>query len=128
MGYRSDVKIFAANKAYDLIKERCIESGNEEAAIVISGEHKCSEVKDYDEETKIVYLAGIKRYSEWPVYKIIEGALTELNNMVEDDPDLLEDYFYKKIEIGEDNRTEESTNDFDDEFVCDFYVECKFSI
>ena len=48
--------------------------------------------------------------------------------MVEEEPALIDEYFYKLIEIGEDGSIREETNDENEKFVSDFYVIQDFSM
>ena len=125
MAYRSDVKILMGEKAYELLKNNCLKSDKDYVREMVE---KPSWFEKNDDNSVLIGWSYVKWYSNYEDVKAVELTLRELDGIIEEDESKLDDYFYKKIEIGEDNRTEESTNDYGDEFVSDFYVECDFSI
>ena len=70
----------------------------------------------------------VKWNSTFEDVQTVEDVLSELDDMVKEEPALIDEYFYKLIEIGEDGRTREETNDENGKFVSDFYVIQDFSI
>lgn len=139
MGYRSDVKIKMGRKAYELLSKNCKaaainyskEIGDTSAGNFISEmitdpdvfkEYKCSA------DTVLIGWNYSKWYKNYKDVKAVEDTLLELNEIVGNDESKLEDYFYKKIEIGEDNATTEQTNDYNEIYTNDFYVKCCFSL
>lgn len=125
MAYRSDVKILMGEKAYELLKNNCLKSDKDYVREMVE---RPSWFEENDDNSVLIGWSYVKWYNGYEDVKAVELTLRELDGIIEEDDSKLNDYFYKKIEIGEDNRTEESTNDYDDEFVSDFYVECNFSI
>lgn len=134
MGYTSNVKILMGKKAFELLKERCSASEDEDIRnMVIQRENNVeidtSETNGAYPENSVSILCGaFKWYSNYEEIKAVENTLLELNEMVEEDPEKLKDYFYKKIQVGEDGATYESTNDENDEYVSDFYTNVDFNI
>lgn len=70
----------------------------------------------------------IKWYSSYKDVKAILNILKELNTIVEKDCNKLSEYFYKIIEVGEDNATTEYSNDDYCEYTANFYVYFKFNL
>ena len=128
MGYRSDVKILMGTKAYELLKTTCLQSENEYVRAMVEKPSRL----DIDSAAGHVLIGWewYKWYDGYAEIDAVEHVLHKLDALVEEEPERypLADYFYKKIRIGEDNETEESSNDPCEEYVCDFYVECRFSL
>lgn len=124
MGYRSDVKIKMGLDAYKLL-ENSIESSEIECARDMIATANDLQIK---ENYVTIYWQYVKWYESYSDVKAVLDVLKELDKIVEDKPELLDTYYYKLIEIGEDNATSESTNDYDQYFTDDFYVICDFSL
>lgn len=124
MGYRSDVRIKMGVKAYELLEKRCLEHKEQHVHEMVTDPDNFVRKEDY----VIIGWNYVKWYTYCDDVVTVENTLKELNEIVEADESKLKDYFYKKIELGEDNATEEATNDYDWEYTDDFYVEVKFSL
>lgn len=134
MGYTSNVKILMGKKAFDLLKARCLASEDENVRAMVDAKENYVEIQtseengSYPEDSVSIKWVGFKWYNNYEEVKAINRVLTELDSNVEEIPESIKDYFYKMIQIGEDNATDERSNDDDDEYVSDFYVNCEFSI
>lgn len=130
MGYRSQVKILMGPKAFELLKENCLKHDLQIVRDMVDPEQSFVEIEKQEDESVLIGWNSVKWQPYYEDIKTIENSLKELNEIVENDcdGDKLEDYFYKLIQIGEDNRCEESTNDPDEQYVSDFYVDCSFSM
>lgn len=131
MGYRSNVKILMAKKAYEELKVDCLANTEESVRnMVLKPYYFETDETDGSLPTNSVMIGwnDCKWNGHYQDVRAVETFLICLNDRVEIDGSLLKDNFYKIIEIGEDNATDERTNDVDDEFVHDFYVNCNFSI
>lgn len=124
MGYRSNVKVLMSPKAFELLKENCLKSDIDYVKKMVDERY----IQEKDDERVIMFWDDCKWYSNYEDVKAVEGTLTQLNELIEKDESLLADYFYKKIEIGEDGRIDESSNDEDDEFTSELYPISGFSI
>lgn len=130
MGYRSNVKIKMGLKAYELLEKTCLESENEYINKMITGEStKITKKDDY----VLIGWTYVKWYTGYDDVKAVIRVLKELSEIVENDESegderdkLIKDYFFKLIDIGEDNRTEEYTNDEDEIYTSDFYSVVEF--
>ena len=128
MGYRSDVKILMGLKAYEVLKSTCEASENEYVREMV--QKPSSLTIDSEANRVLIGWEWYKWYDGYEEIDAVEGVLNNLSEWVEEKPDEypLKDYYYKQIRIGEDNATEEHTNDRYEEYVCDFYVTCQFSL
>lgn len=132
MSYYSNVKLLIAGKGYQLLEERCLSSTEQCVKDMIL---KANEILTDDENnffsvkgSKLLFWADCKWYAHFKDVGTVLSVLKELDEIVEKEPDKLEDYFYKMIEIEENNTTNITTNDEDEKYTEDFYVECYFSI
>lgn len=130
MGYRSDVKLVISKKGYDMIAENCAKSDKEWVRNMLTENTITETSKDNNnlrDDAISVEWNCVKWYRHFEDVSAVEDILDMLDKKVEENPELLDDYFYKLIAIGEDNYTTERTNDLDYEILDDFYVECRFS-
>ena len=125
MGYMSNVKIKMGTDAYKLLKETCEASEKDYIRDMVKPSI-CEEFKEDGYVT--IEWPYCKWYNSFEDVTSVNNVLRELDSIVEEDSDKLDTYFYKIIRIGEDNQTDDDTNDYDGEFTDDFYVECHFSI
>lgn len=135
MGYYSKVRIIMGPKAYELLKNNCLKSNNEDAKDLLRKPYmKDDETIYYDsndiEQDNAVYIGWneIKWYERYESISIIMNTLDQLDKIVDDDEYELQDYFYKFMKIGEDNENEELTNDEYGEFTKEYHIICEFSI
>lgn len=124
MGYRSDVKILMGDKALELMKETLKNHSKEYVRELIERPSFYSE----EPNNNIIGWSYVKWYPDYEDVSAVLSVLSELDRIVDNDPDKLDDYYYKLIELGEDNATSISTNDYDEEFTHDFYISCEFSM
>lgn len=135
MGYRSDVKLLIAKKGYELLKDTCLKSDKDYVRNMVNINSDGLDSIEFSESNKslpnnsvILGWNDVKWYSHYEDVTAIESTLRKLDEMVEEDPEKLDDYFYKKIEIEENGAITEDTNDYDSEFVGNFYVIQHFSL
>ena len=131
MGYRSDVKLIITKEGYDMIAAVCEKSDKEYVKEMLTY-GTVTETSEDNDRIPEGFISVLWTYVKWNEcfedVQAVTNVLKELNERVEKDPETLDKYCFKLLEIGEDNRTDEWTNDWDEEFLGDFYVECKFSI
>lgn len=143
MGYRSDVKLLISAKGFEKLKEFCLKSDNECIREVIDIntfgldrlECNCEpalEGSEYNEAlpkgSVMLSWLDVKWYPSFDDVKAVEDVLDELDEMVANDYETIEHFYYKMIEIGEDGRVFQRTNDHEEEFCGDFYSTSGFSI
>lgn len=143
MGYRSNVKLLISKKGFEKLKEYCLKSNKECVKNMVDinteglddFECNCDAVyegsrynKKLPKESVMLTWSDVKWYQTFEDVQAVENILEELNKVVEKEPDLIGDYYYKLIEIGEDGLVSEETNDEDNKFVEDFYVIQDFSL
>lgn len=135
MGYRSDVKLLIAKKGYELLKDTCLKSDKDYVRNMVDVNSSGLDSIEFSESNKslpnnsvMLEWNDVKWYSHYEDVIAIESTLRKLDEMVEEDPEKLDDYFYKKIEIEENGAITEDTNDYDSEFVGNFYVIQHFSL
>ena len=121
MGYRSNVRIKISKKGFEMVEENIKKS-------------KYTDMLNFDVKEELsdgAVLFGydcVKWYFNFNDVQTVESILRKLDTMVEENPEALEEYFYKEIQIGEDGAITEYSNDEDEEFVEDFYVCTSFSL
>ena len=120
MSTRSTVKIKLGPKAEEFLKEHVLQTSDKYAIQLIENPHFL--------DNGFIGWCDIKWYSHYSDVGAVLNALEELDKIVEEDPEKLKEYYYKMIQIEEDNSTYETTNDEDEEYTSDFYVICDFSL
>lgn len=133
MGYRSEVRLLMGPKAYELLKANCRNSTDKIAK---------NTLKDVEMETDIVYYNkalyehedavyikwhDVKWYDSYEDVKIVMRTLNELDTIVTNEEEILDEYFYKFMKIGEDGESIEYTNDEMEEFTEGYYIVHGFS-
>ena len=128
MGYYSDVKILMGMKAYDVLKTICQQSEKEHVRAMV--EQPSSLSIDEGAQSVLIGWENFKWYEGYAEIDTIEEVLGDLCEWVSQEPETypLKDYYFKKIRIGEDNETEEFSNDRYNDYTADFYAECHFSL
>ena len=134
MSYRSNIRIIMGPKAYALLESNCLKSEN------LDVKNMVLKPSDIDKECLYYTNDGEQKedavYIEWDDIKwkdtnediiAVISTLNEIDSIVEEDEDKLEEYFYKFMKIGENNESIEFTNDYDDEYVEEYYIVCGFS-
>lgn len=125
MGYRSNVKLLISKEGYNMLEEACKNSDKDYIREMVESP---AIFDDTDDDYTIIGWMDVKWYLNYEDVKAVMNVLSELDDLVEENEEELEKYFYKMIKIGEDNATEEWTNDYDEEYTSHFYVECNFSL
>ena len=135
MGYRSNVKLLISKKGFKKLEEQCLKSDDDcvrnMIKIDINGLDLFESSVDNTALPKDSIMLGwnyVKWYQNFKDVQAVENVLRELDDMVEEEPALIDEYFYKLIEIGEDGAIREETNDENEKFVSDFYVIQDFSM
>lgn len=123
MGYRSEVVIMLESKAYEMVMDS-MKKFNEKEENVKNG----YSMKPHDEYSdnngnRIIRWYDVKWYPSYDDVKSVENVLSELNSREGNE---LEGYRYKELILGEDNATEEYTNDYDWSLGYDFLISCSF--
>lgn len=135
MSTLSNARIFMGPKAYELLENNFLASKSEEVRKLITEPYiiekgRVCYVNGYEKEDA-VYIGwnSLKWFPYYDDIKIILNTIRELNKIVEEDEedDKLQDYFYKMIVMFENNSITVETNDENEEYTEEFYVECKFS-
>jgi hypothetical protein len=117
MGYRSEVTIICESKAYEMFKNAWKKVEFKPDVIRTNGDHYA------------IQWSWVKRYSGYEDVKAIEEVMKKLDREPYCVDDCAEEgYAYHQIEIGEDNRTEERSNDWATEVASDYYVTCSVEI
>lgn len=135
MGYRSNVKLLISKKGFEKLEEQCLKSDNNYVRDMIKIDTDGLDLFESSvnntalpKDSIMLGWTDVKWYQDFEDVQTVEDVLSELDNMVKEEPALIDEYFYKLIEIGEDGRTREETNDENEKFVSDFYVIQDFSI
>lgn len=131
MSYYSNVKLLIADKGYEMLKEKCLKSTEQYVKDMILKVNSLQTSEDYSlipKNSKLLTWKSCKWRESFKDVGAVISTLKELDSIVEEDHKKLEHYFYKLIEIEESNETNIMTNDEDEVYTEDFYVECDFSI
>ena len=131
MGYRSDVKLIITKEGYDMIAAVCEKSDKEYVKEMLTY-GTVTETSEDNEDIPEGFISVLWTDVKWNEcfedVQAVTNVLKELNERVEKDPETLDKYCYKLLEIGEDNCTDEYSNDWNEKILGDFYVRCEFSI
>lgn len=116
MGYRSTVEIMLESKAYKKVMDSIAEYNNKQTD---GYSFKPDRDQINEEGVHIITFEYVKWYGSFEDVKSVEDILSELNDLEDED---LEGNRFKQILIGEDNATDEYSNDWDWGLGNDFYI------
>lgn len=116
MGYRSTVEIMLEPKAYKKVMDSIAEYNNKQT-VGLPFKPDCDQINK--EGVHIITFNYVKWYGDFEDVKSVEHILSELNDL---DDDELEGNRFKQILIGEDNATDEYSNDWDWNLGYDFSI------
>lgn len=117
MGYRSTVKIMLEPKAYEKVMNS-IKEYNDKCGEEYTPFKPDSDITNKD-GVHIIMWEDVKWYDSFEDVQSVEKVLRKLNDLSDDD---LECYRYKELRIGEDNATEEYSNDWGWDLGYNFYI------
>lgn len=132
MGYRSEVRLLMGPKAYELLKNNCKNSIDKIAqkalddAEIETGIVYYNEKDNEKEDAVYIKWHDVKWYEGYEDVDIIMTTLQQLDDL-DYDSNKLSEYFYKFMEIGEDDENNEQTNDDCGDYTADYYITCSFS-
>lgn len=116
MGYRSTVEIMLEPKAYKKVMDSIAEYNNKQTD-EYSFKPDCDQMNE--EGVHIITFEDVKWYGSFEDVKSVENILSELNDLEDED---LEGNRFKQVLIGEDNATDEYSNDWDWDLGYDFSI------
>lgn len=120
---RTNVKILVGEKLLEMIKENCLKSEKDFIKEMVGEKH----IVEQDGKFFLEY-NNVKWRESFEDVKAITSMLKKANEMVEEDKELLKDYYYKFVGLPASEDFEEYSNDDDSEFTDDFYGFAEFSL